>query len=272
MYDVRTLGTLKSLGLTEYEAKVYMALNLIKAGTASDIHAASNVPRSAIYSALARLDERGLVEVDQGKPMRYRSIVPAKAMEKLRSSIDAECGRAQKLLEEAHARGESREHVECVWTVRSVMNLYNKISDLLNDAEGSIILIATDPMYFDLRERFPIFGNLASIIKKRLASGVRGRIVCVDASIARRLQEEFPDIEVRFLEPGKPSSRISLTGGVVMVDDREVLINITDGLKHGDRDITAIHTRVDSIVSVLRHFIEVEWDAALPVKPPAGHE
>jgi len=50
-----------------------------------------------------------------------------------------------------------------------------------------------------------------------------------------------------------------------MVDDEEVLINITGDMVSGDKDITAIHTRIDSIISVLRHFMEVVWDATLPV-------
>lgn len=265
MSDMRTVDTLKRLGLTEYEAKVFMALNLIKVGTASDIHMASDVPRSAIYGALSKLEEKGLVEIEQGKPMRYRSIAPVKAVEKLRSAIDDDCMKAMKQLEEAHARGGSQEQAEAVWTIRGVMNLYNKISDMVNDAGRSIILIATDPMYIDLQERYPIFGNLMPIVKKRLEASIRIRFICIDGDAARRILNELPGVEARILDPDKPSSKISLTGGVLMVDDAEVLINITGDLKPGGRDITAIHTRMDSIRSVLRHFAEVEWDAAIPV-------
>jgi len=191
MNDERTVEALKSLGLTEYEAKAYMALNIIKAGTAADIHMASDVPRSAIYGALTKLEEKGLIDVDRGKPMRYRSIAPVKAIEKLRRKIDDDCVRAMKYLEEAHARGGDQEQVEAVWTVRGVMNLYNKMSDLVNDAERSIFLIATDPMYFDLQQRYPVFGNLMPIVKRRIAAGVRTRFVCVEPGVAREIKKSF---------------------------------------------------------------------------------
>jgi HTH-type transcriptional regulator, sugar sensing transcriptional regulator len=265
MNDAWTVEALKRLGLTEYEAKAYMALNLIKAGTAADIHMASDVPRSAIYGALTKLEEKGLVEVEQGKPMRYRSIPPVRAIEKLRRTIDDDCVRAMKNLEEAHARGGSQEKAEAVWTVRGVMNLYNKVSDTIDGAEKSIFLVATDPVYFDLQLRYPVFGNLMPIIKERLADGVRTRVVCVEPGVARDIKKELPAVEVRILDPHKPSSKIALTGGVLMVDDEEALISMTGDVTSGGKEITAIYTRIDSIISVLRHFMEVEWDAALPV-------
>jgi len=55
--------SLRDLGLTEYEAKVYTALVKIRSGTAADIHLVSGIPRSAVYGALNRLEERGIVEV-----------------------------------------------------------------------------------------------------------------------------------------------------------------------------------------------------------------
>src|SRR5437763_688299 len=115
MTDKWMIESLKRLGLTEYEAKAYMALNHIKAGTVSDIHMASGIPRSAIYGSLTRLEEKGLIEVEHGKPMRYRSVIPSKAMGKLRANIVEESERALRYLEEPHAQGEDMEPAEAVW-------------------------------------------------------------------------------------------------------------------------------------------------------------
>jgi hypothetical protein len=52
-----------------------------------------------------------------------------------------------------------------------------------------------------------------------------------------------------------------------MADDSEVLLSIIDHMSRGDsKEITAIHTRLESIISVFRHFMEVEWDSAVPLK------
>ncbi|WP_174591254.1 TrmB family transcriptional regulator [Methanocella conradii] len=272
MSDRWMVEALKRLGLTEYEARAYMALNLIKVGTVSDIHMASGIPRSAIYGALSRLEERGLIEVEKGKPMRYRGIAPVKAIEKLRSAIEEESEKALKHLEEAHARGESQEHAESVWTIRGVKNLYNKVSDMVSDAKRSIVFIATDPLFLDFRERYPIFENIMPMLKKRIAAWVHVRLVYTTRSTADYALRELPGIEVRLMDPEKPSSRIPLMGCVLMVDDAEVLISIMGDTIPGGNEITAIHTRMESIISVLRHFIEVEWDAALPLKHASSHE
>jgi sugar-specific transcriptional regulator TrmB len=272
MSDRWMVEALKRLGLTEYEARAYMALNLIKAGTVSDIHMASGIPRSAIYGALSRLEERGLIEVERGKPMRYRGIAPARAIEKLRSAIEEESEKALKHLEEAHARGEGQEQSESVWTIRGVKNLYNKVYEMVSDARKSIVFIATDPLFMNLRERYPIFGNVTPMIKKRIAAGVHVRLVYTTRSTADYALRELPGVEVRLMDPEKPSSRIPLMGGVLMVDDTEVLISIVGEEILGGKDVTAIHTRMGSIISVLRHFTEVEWDAALPLKPSPIHE
>lgn len=261
------IDSLKRLGLTEYEARAYMALNRIKAGTVSDIHMASGIPRSAIYGSLSRLEEKGLIEVEQGKPMRYRSVVPAKAINKLRSIIDEESERALNYLEEAHSQGESQEPAEAVWTVRGVMNLYNKVSDMIIDAERDIILVATDPMFAAVEKQYPIFGNIVPAVRRKLDEGVRVRLVCMTMATAEPIVKELPTIEVRLFDPSRPSSKISLYGGVLMVDNAEVILSIIDPALRGDsKDITAIHTKLESIISVFRHFMEVEWDSAIPLK------
>lgn len=271
MTDRWMIESLKRLGLTEYEAKAYMALNRIKAGNVSDIHIASGIPRSAIYGALSRLEEKGLIEVEHGKPMRYRSVIPAKAISKLRSIIDEESERALDYLEEAHTQGESPEPAEAVWTIRGVMNLYNKLSDMIADADKGIILVATDPMFDDIAQHYPIFNNVIPSVRRKLQEGVRIRLVCMTRATAEYISKELPAIEVRLLDPSRPSSNIPLRGGVLMTDDSEVLLSIIDHMATGDsKEITAIHTRLESIISVFRHFMEVEWDSAVPLTKEAA--
>ncbi len=271
MTDRWMIESLNRLGLTEYEARTYMALNRIKVGTVSDVHVASGIPRSAIYGALTKLEEKGLIEVEHGKPMRYRSIIPVKAISKLRSIIEEESERALNYLEEAHTQGESSEPAEAVWTIRGVMNLYNKLSDMVADADKSIMFIATDPLFDNLAQHYPIFNSVVISVRRRMDAGVRVRLVCTTTTMAEYVAKELPAVEVRLLDPSKPSSSIPLRGGVLMIDDSEVVLSIIDSTKGGNsKDITAIHTRLESIISVFRHFMEVEWDSAVPLTKEAA--
>mgnify|MGYP000845333693 FL=1 len=52
---------LKTIGMTENEAKVYAVLFELKVATAREIHEISKVPRNKVYEALSRLEEKGFV-------------------------------------------------------------------------------------------------------------------------------------------------------------------------------------------------------------------
>lgn len=64
----RILRTLKSCGLSEYESKVYFTLLLTERCKMGELSRKSSVPQPKIYLTVERLQERGLVDVDENKP------------------------------------------------------------------------------------------------------------------------------------------------------------------------------------------------------------
>ena len=67
---------LLDLGLTKNEAKVYMTLVGMGEGKASEIARKSGVTREKTYRVLKRLEEKRLVKIIEGQPMRWRAIPP----------------------------------------------------------------------------------------------------------------------------------------------------------------------------------------------------
>lgn len=65
------IESLQKLGLTAYEAQVYNTLNNIITSTATEISINSNVPRSKVYDVLKRLNEKGYIEIEKGRPIKY---------------------------------------------------------------------------------------------------------------------------------------------------------------------------------------------------------
>ena len=59
---------LKSLGLTKYEALVYIALLRVESASATKIHEISGVPRASVYPVLDKLMKKGLVSVSNTTP------------------------------------------------------------------------------------------------------------------------------------------------------------------------------------------------------------
>ena len=63
------------LGLSEYEARAYVATVALGEGTVREISLESGVPRSRAYDVLERLAERGFVQVSNSTPICYRANV-----------------------------------------------------------------------------------------------------------------------------------------------------------------------------------------------------
>lgn len=65
---------LEALGLSAYAARTYVALVSLGGGTARDVDAVSDVPRTRVYDAAEELRETGLVTVDQSSPRRFEPV------------------------------------------------------------------------------------------------------------------------------------------------------------------------------------------------------
>lgn len=65
---------LRDFGLTEYQARVYLALLDLGTATASQVPAISRVPRTRIYATMQQLHEKGLVEIIPETPLKYTPV------------------------------------------------------------------------------------------------------------------------------------------------------------------------------------------------------
>ncbi len=68
------LQKLQGFGLTEYQARVYLALLDLGTAPASEIPVPSGVPRTRIYGTMGQLHAKGLVQILPEKPVRYRAV------------------------------------------------------------------------------------------------------------------------------------------------------------------------------------------------------
>jgi sugar-specific transcriptional regulator TrmB len=85
--------SLKGLGLTQYEAAVYVALLGSGPLEARETAQRADVPTGRIYDALHALADRGMVDVLQGRPKRFRAVEPSVALDDLLSEKRVELDR-----------------------------------------------------------------------------------------------------------------------------------------------------------------------------------
>jgi len=72
---------LQRIGLTEYEAKAYLALLNAHLNTATKISDKSSVPRTRIYSVLESLGQKGWIRIYSGVPLLFKAVDPREVFE-----------------------------------------------------------------------------------------------------------------------------------------------------------------------------------------------
>ena len=78
---------LRDFGMTEYQARVYLALLDLGTATASQIPPISRVPRTRIYATMQQLHEKGLVEIIPETPLKYKPVPFSKFLTKRASEM-----------------------------------------------------------------------------------------------------------------------------------------------------------------------------------------
>ncbi len=142
------IASLQQLGLSTYEAAVFVALQRLRTGTASDIDRITDVPRSQVYGAADRLAELGVIDVQQSNPIQYRAIELDTARDRLRSRLANEERNAFEFLRSV--QGEHATDAETqvdVWTVTGRETIDDRIGVLAEGATDRIVYGAPDPEY-----------------------------------------------------------------------------------------------------------------------------
>ncbi|HVP93799.1 MAG TPA: helix-turn-helix domain-containing protein [Methanoregulaceae archaeon] len=156
--------SLKSLGLTKYEALVYIALLKVAGATATEIHEISGVPRASVYPVLDRLTQKNLVSVSNTSPKRFDAIAPDEGINNLLTHIETNADEAKNVLNEIFSRriGAERGTQELIWSIAGRENIYLRINDLIRHAGISInIFTNRNVITDDLMESLRISGSNA---------------------------------------------------------------------------------------------------------------
>ena len=258
-----TSESLRKLGLTDYESKALVALIKAGSGTAVDIHILSGIPRSAVYGVLEKLKERGIIEIQNTKPKRYKSIPPARAIEKLKNDYENESKNALEQLELMYETVAEEKNEEVVWTITGVKNVTDKIVNLINDAQYDIILVASYPGLNQITETYAIVEKIGEALSKRIEGGINVRISGHNMEDSKNIKRELPNADVR--ADVEMFSSPPIKGGMIIVDDAKVLITIISDKGTRD-DMNAIWSEGKQVVSMFKYFVDSRWNASEPIK------
>jgi len=258
MSEKSAIEALQDIGLTEYEARVYTALARTKTGIVSEIHQISGIPRSAVYGVLAKLESKGIVEVQHSKPMRYRVVSPARALEILRSAFLQEARNALVALDDVY-RTELIEDQkeEAIWMSRSAKNVYDRVIELIRGANREITIIGY-PFLLKIAVRNRVFDGVQPALRDAADRGVNVRILCPSENDSNHAREGVPHAEIT-VRPWKEAS-----GSLLFMNEEYSLIIVCSGTNVDQ--ITAIWTDGRNIVAMFRQFADAMWQ--LPTGQP----
>ncbi|USZ68362.1 helix-turn-helix domain-containing protein [Halorussus salilacus] len=242
------IEALEDMGLSNYEAKVFAALQRLGTGTARDVHRATDVPRSQVYGAAESLQERGLVEVQQSKPIQYRPVSLDSARSHLRGEFERTQEKAFDYLEAARKqRGDADERREDIWTVHGRTSIDGRVEQLLAEAERRVVFALGE-------DADPLAESVADALRECAESGVEVLVVNADAELRERFADDpvaFRDLPVDHPHADDP------VGRVVVVDGETILLSVrTAGDDPELGDETAIWSSRTGIATVLIQLID----------------
>lgn len=142
------LRKIQNLGLTEYQARIYLTLLDLGEAIASQLPSLSRVPRTRTYSTMNQLHEKGLVEIIPEKPTKYVPVPIEAYIEKVaeRKRLEAselETNVDDYALEFAIAPTVEVEKAGKFEAIYGRRNVRERLSKMYDSAKKEIILVGT---------------------------------------------------------------------------------------------------------------------------------
>lgn len=135
------LEQLTALGMTEYEAKVYLALLAENPATGYQVSKTAGVPRSMVYEALGRLEARGAVlKSAEEKATLYRPVHP----EMLLDRYERQARDLTSHLRAALVPLYQQEATGRLWNFSGRREALAYAADLIDEAKIELMLVLTD--------------------------------------------------------------------------------------------------------------------------------
>ena len=131
------IETLKKLGLTTYEANAYITLASLISATATDISKSSQIPRSKIYDVLKNLSNKGFIEIENGRPLRYNIKPPITTINKQKEELNTELDRLASKLNFIY-ENEIKQVPAPVWKISGMKNIIQKELEIIKRSKSTI--------------------------------------------------------------------------------------------------------------------------------------
>ena len=207
-----TLEALKSLGLSDYEIKAYIANISIISGTATEISLSSNVPRSKIYEVLKSLAKKGFVEIQRGKPLKFNVIPPHEIFEKSRKHMKEQLDDAENELNLIY-ENQIPNVPAPLWLIHSPEKIVKKEIEIISRAKKSLFILGG----FMFHDETP---ELKESLNKAIKRGVHVKVILAPFYSSSDILKELKELNCEIKTINVPLIKM------VVRDEKEMLMGV----------------------------------------------
>ncbi|WP_440766680.1 TrmB family transcriptional regulator [Natronorubrum sp. DTA7] len=215
--------TLAELGLTEYEARCFVALTRLSTGTAKEISQVADVPRSRVYDTIERLEKKGLVDVQQTEPREYKAVSVETACRRIREDYDSRINAAENALGQLEEPDSPDD--EGMWAISQKEHVSQRVVTFLEDAEETVhyILPATEVADRSIRD------SLQAAVDR----GVSVYVEVPTEADREAFVQRIPSADIVVAEDLQSTNEVyaEWPGQLLMVDQQAV---VASGIKESD--------------------------------------
>ncbi|AGT35832.1 MULTISPECIES: TrmB family transcriptional regulator [Thermofilum] len=130
----------EKIGLTNYEARAYIALLIHGSLTATELAKKGEIPQPRIYDVTKSLEAKGLIVTSEGRPRRFTIVDPGIALRKLvEKRYQEELLSIQEIVEQSSMIGRTSEEPG-VWTATGPDAVENLVISSLKSARNEILV------------------------------------------------------------------------------------------------------------------------------------
>lgn len=190
---------LHEMGFSDYEAAAYLALLRNGKGTANEVAQAGDIPQSRVYDVLKKLETKGFVVTQPGRPKKFGGVDPGAAIDQFGEYKEDQF---QSEFEEVMLAGEkfvdcvesspdasgASDEPDIVWSYHTEHQLFEVFEQLCREADEEVRMLTGVE---NIERKVGRFDELLSDIA---ADGVRIRVILPESksmtgSIEERLTE-----------------------------------------------------------------------------------
>ncbi len=268
--DDKEVSSLQRLGLTEYEARIYLILLRRGPTKASEISFFGQVPRTKTYGSIKDLERKGLLRVLPGKPEVYSPASPDEVLMPLVTKLNRVVKDSEAVVQSLNLAFQTNKYIKRdvpkeatdFWQIEGRPNLYTKLGGIFSEARKSIYYSTTAS---GLVRAYKAHSELLERARKQ---GVTVRVIAPISTENSGVAQQFAEV----LEL-KPLDR-ALEANFACVDSHYLVVveSNPDDLRTDRGSDIAIWTENRLLIELYEQLFNRFWDSLPNLELPRRKE